>query len=86
MKNHIRNLNKDLGNGVTNIDLLNLFTRGIQTYLSDTKIDLLDEREVTFHRDTAKASFFYFKEKLVVVTKDEIKVEDCFVSNQSVLN
>lgn len=76
MKNYIKVMNLDLGNDVTNIDLLNLFTRGIQTYLNDTKIDLLDDRKAIFHNDTVTTCNFYFKNKVVVITKDEIKAED----------
>ena len=74
---YIQHLPEDIGNGASRGDLLNVFYRGIQTYVNDVKLATLDLFEnVTFHRDDSRHGYFYFRNGFVKVTGESITLCD----------
>ncbi len=56
--------------------LINVLVRGIDKYINVPKLRLLGIKEISFHYDTKKESFFYFKNGVVKVTADGINLMD----------
>lgn len=55
-------------------NVLEVFIRGIAGYINSKKLDLLPSIDLIQDRDTAKQSYFFFKNVYVIVTKEETKL------------
>jgi hypothetical protein len=63
---------EDIGNGATKKDLLNLLVRGVDKYITGSKLRFLPVSEIEFHHDSKTDCFFYFKNGVVKVTAEGV--------------
>jgi hypothetical protein len=63
---------EDIGNGAKKTDLLNLLVRGVDKYITASKLRFLPVREIVFHHDSKSECFFYFKNGVVKITDEGI--------------
>lgn len=74
MKDHIDKLPPVVDN-VTRSALLNEIARWVDSLVSKTKLEMLiNEIPINFIQDTKDKAHFYFKDSVVEITKEEIKV------------
>jgi DNA polymerase I len=69
IKNHVDNLPKELGYGVTSSSLKNLLVRGSENYFNKTKFKFLLTSEIAISKDTREEAFFYYGNCYAKVTK-----------------
>jgi len=69
-------LNNSITKSFKKDNLQRLLVRQVGTHLSELRLKFLRSLNITFHKDTEKSAFFYYKDCFVEVTADGITTHD----------
>lgn len=76
LQTYINSLPDTFDGGITSGDLMELILSGATRFFSDGILEFLARSEFNFLKDTVKEAFFPFKNGVVIVTKDSVKLKN----------